>query len=114
MFEVTIRTDDKDALQKLFAFLASLNFQVFRKEEETESEAQGTAIQFTVQLPDSSQSGKRPEPGPKSIPAMSFEEWTGVKPDPEKYKPGFGCMKGAFEMAPDFDEPLEDFKEYMY
>lgn len=23
-----------------------------------------------------------------------------------------GCMKG-FWMAPDFDEPLEDFKEYM-
>lgn len=27
--------------------------------------------------------------------------------------PTFGSAKGMFEMAPDFDEPLEDFKEYM-
>lgn len=26
---------------------------------------------------------------------------------------GFGCMKGMFKMAPDFDEPSENFKEYM-
>lgn len=26
---------------------------------------------------------------------------------------GFGCLKGKIQMAPDFDEPLEDFKEYM-
>ena len=26
---------------------------------------------------------------------------------------GFGCMKGKIWMSPDFDEPLEDFKEYM-
>lgn len=26
---------------------------------------------------------------------------------------GFGCMKGMFKMAPDFDEPLEEFKEYI-
>jgi Protein of unknown function (DUF2281) len=25
----------------------------------------------------------------------------------------FGGLKGAFVMAPDFDEPLEDFKDYM-
>jgi len=25
----------------------------------------------------------------------------------------FGCAKGQFKMAPDFDEPLEDFKDYM-
>ena len=25
----------------------------------------------------------------------------------------FGCAKGQFRMADDFDEPLEDFKEYM-
>ena len=27
--------------------------------------------------------------------------------------PKAGCMKGTFTMDPDFDEPLEDFKEYM-
>ena len=25
----------------------------------------------------------------------------------------FGCMRGEFEMADDFDAPLEDFREYM-
>lgn len=28
-------------------------------------------------------------------------------------KPVFGSAKGMFTMKPDFDEPLEDFKEYM-
>lgn len=26
---------------------------------------------------------------------------------------GFGALRGKIWMAPDFDEPLEDFKEYM-
>lgn len=30
-----------------------------------------------------------------------------------KPKPQFGSGKGTFEIAPDFEEPLEDFKEYM-
>jgi hypothetical protein len=30
-----------------------------------------------------------------------------------KPKPVFGSGKGMFEMKPDFDEPLEDFKDYM-
>ena len=25
----------------------------------------------------------------------------------------FGCARGLFKMSDDFDEPLEDFKEYM-
>lgn len=25
---------------------------------------------------------------------------------------GFGCLKGKIRMAPDFDEPLEDFRDY--
>jgi len=25
-----------------------------------------------------------------------------------------GFLKGTFQMSEDFDEPLEDFKEYMY
>ena len=28
-------------------------------------------------------------------------------------KPVFGSGKGMFTMKPDFDEPLDDFKEYM-
>ena len=26
---------------------------------------------------------------------------------------GFGCLKGKISSGPDFDEPLEDFREYM-
>ena len=26
---------------------------------------------------------------------------------------GFGCLKGKIHMAPDFDAPLDDFKDYM-
>jgi hypothetical protein len=28
-------------------------------------------------------------------------------------KPQFGCAKGQIYISPDFDEPLDDFKEYM-
>jgi hypothetical protein len=28
-------------------------------------------------------------------------------------QPHFGFLAGKIELAPDFDEPLEDFKEYM-
>lgn len=31
----------------------------------------------------------------------------------KKKKPEFGCAKGQIYISPDFDEPLEDFKEYM-
>ena len=31
----------------------------------------------------------------------------------EKGVPVFGCAKGQFQIADDFDEPLEDFKDYM-
>ncbi len=34
--------------------------------------------------------------------------------DLSKYKTGFGGAKGMFVMSSDFDEPLEDLKEYMY
>jgi hypothetical protein len=28
-------------------------------------------------------------------------------------RPQFGCLAGKIHLAQDFDEPLEDFKEYM-
>ncbi len=34
------------------------------------------------------------------------------KPE-ELPRPKFGSAKGLIWMAPDFDEPLEDFKDYM-
>jgi hypothetical protein len=30
-----------------------------------------------------------------------------------KKERGFGCAKGQFIIADDFDEPLEDFRDYM-
>ena len=35
------------------------------------------------------------------------------KKKPSSKKPIFGCAKGQIYISPDFDEPLEDFKEYM-
>lgn len=30
-----------------------------------------------------------------------------------KIIPKFGCAKGTFKIVDDFDEPLDDFREYM-
>jgi len=30
-----------------------------------------------------------------------------------KFKAGFGSAKGMIKLTPDWDEPLEEFKEYM-
>ncbi len=31
----------------------------------------------------------------------------------KKIHPKAGCMKGTFQMGADFNEPLDDFKEYI-
>lgn len=36
-----------------------------------------------------------------------------LKPDPSK-KPEFGCMSDCIVIPPEFYEPLEEMKEYMY
>lgn len=35
----------------------------------------------------------------------------GVAGSQENLK-GFGCLRGKISLSPDFDEPLEDFKDY--
>ncbi len=35
------------------------------------------------------------------------------KTEIKKKKPKFGCAQGKIYMSPDFDEPLDDFKDYM-
>jgi len=35
------------------------------------------------------------------------------KKEIKKKKPIFGCAKGQIFISPDFDEPLDDFKDYM-
>ena len=46
---------------------------------------------------------------------LVFKEKTVEKPVVKavEKRPVFGSAKGTFVMSPDFDEPLEDFKEYM-
>lgn len=36
------------------------------------------------------------------------------KPGSKKKRAGYGSLKGTLKMSADFDEPLEDMKEYMY
>ena len=35
------------------------------------------------------------------------------KPQKVKNHPKAGCMQGTFQINPGFNEPLDDFKEYM-
>ena len=35
------------------------------------------------------------------------------KKNNQEKSPKAGFLKGTFKMSPDFDEPLDDFKEYM-
>ena len=38
---------------------------------------------------------------------------TKKKVEIKKKKPQFGCAKGMIYTSPDFDEPLDDFKDYI-
>ena len=46
------------------------------------------------------------QPVAKVVPMPTNSETNRPHPQP-------GCLKGTFKMAPDFDAPLEEFKEYM-
>jgi hypothetical protein len=43
---------------------------------------------------------------------VDFLREKNAKSLPDK-RPVFGSAKGMFVLAPDFDEPLDDFKEYV-
>lgn len=47
--------------------------------------------------------------------AIDFVDFllTKAKKKVKKKKPKFGSGKGLFKMSVNFDEPLDDFKEYM-
>jgi hypothetical protein len=36
-----------------------------------------------------------------------------VEQQTEESLQGFGCLRGKISMLPDFDEPLEDFRDYV-
>ena len=38
---------------------------------------------------------------------------TNSEVSPQSQLKGFGCLKGKISMRADFDEPLEDFNDYM-
>ena len=46
---------------------------------------------------------------------VDFIDFLSEKSNLQKKKntPKFGSAKGLIKMSPDFDEPLDDFKEYM-
>ena len=44
---------------------------------------------------------------------IDFIDFLLSKKDKENQKPTFGYLKGKIKMSENFDEPLEDFKEYM-
>lgn len=53
-------------------------------------------------------------PASDSDPDKQLEHFKQPTSTPKKpLKAGFGGAKGMFVMADDFDEPLEDFKDYM-
>jgi hypothetical protein len=42
-----------------------------------------------------------------------FQKLSIIKKTVSKSRGGLGISKGKYNMSEDFDEPLEDFKEYM-
>ncbi|MET3125112.1 hypothetical protein ABID42_000200 [Arcicella rosea] len=46
------------------------------------------------------------------IEVMDYIEFLEKKYESSKTHPKAGCMQGTFKMEDDFDEPLDDFKEY--
>jgi hypothetical protein len=67
-------------------------------------------IQQTVEIP---ASHRLTIDVPPEVPAgVAVVTFTAAEPERKKERK-FGCAKGQFQMAEDFDAPLDDFKEYM-
>jgi hypothetical protein len=67
-------------------------------------------IQQTVEIP---ASHRLTIDVPPEVPAgAAVVTFTAAEPERKKERQ-FGCAKGQFQMAEDFDAPLDDFKEYM-
>lgn len=52
-------------------------------------------------------------PDDLKVEVMNYIEFLEQKHQSTKMHPKAGCMKGTFVLHEDFDEPLEDFSEYM-
>jgi len=70
------------------------------------------SITQTVEIPDSH---RLTIDVPREIPAgpviLTFTSKATTHKSGERS--GFGCLKGQIKISDDFDEPLEDFKDYM-
>ncbi|MEK7256817.1 MAG: DUF2281 domain-containing protein [Bacteroidota bacterium] len=112
MFEMTLRTDDKKAFYKLMDFAASLDLKVLKSPV-------FSGKKITVEFEESP--FQEEKAAPYEVPANSADLEKEPTPfptqrnePPENIKSGFGCMKGMFWMSDDFDDPLDEFIEYMY
>ena len=110
MFEVTIRTDNQAVLDKLMEFLKELDLKKFKQSKALNDK---NVAEIKVEVLSEAPQQNKPElgkgwaKGPIPLPQ-------GFNGSLKDYPAGFGGAKGMFVMSPDFDEPLEDFKEYMY
>jgi len=52
-------------------------------------------------------------PLPPELRHTSIRVTATLEPVSASRRPCFGCLAGKIQLAPDFDEPLADFKEYM-
>lgn len=59
--------------------------------------AEGSRVTFVVDAP--AEAGTTPSPEPEPV--------------ERRRNPMFGALKGKMWISPDFDEPLEEFKDYM-
>ena len=94
-------------MKKLLEVLTSLNLPIPKSSNDTSSK-------IIVEIPIQTAESKKKIMGIKGWSKGPIPLPEGFDKLPENFIPGFGCLKGMFEMSPDFDEPLEDFKEYMY
>jgi len=67
------------------------------------------SITQTVEVTDNRRQFTVPREIPSGPVIITF---TSASTEPKKV-PVFGCSKGQYRMADDFDAPLEDFKDYM-
>jgi hypothetical protein len=44
---------------------------------------------------------------------LDFVEFLWQKYEPKRKRPKFGSAQGKYRLASDFDEPLDDLKDYM-
>ncbi len=104
VYQVELLNPEARALLENLAKLKLIRFKVFG----------AAARNGAPHLPASNENA-----GEQAVPNISVEEepvqaQAAAPFSLEGIQLGFGCLKDKIHLAPDWDEPLEDFKEYMY